>query len=60
MRAITEYRQRARECRERARMVHKLEDENALDHAAQSWERLADRRLRDIQARVATRPTSDS
>jgi hypothetical protein len=43
MRAITVYRERARECRELARMVHRLEDRIALDHAAQSWERLAKR-----------------
>jgi hypothetical protein len=36
MRAVTEYRQRARECRELARMVDKLEDKYALDCAAQS------------------------
>jgi len=41
MRAVTEYRARARECRELARMVHRLEDKYALDCAAQSWERLA-------------------
>jgi len=34
MRAPIEYRERARECRELARMVHKLEDKCALDHAA--------------------------
>jgi hypothetical protein len=51
MRAVTEYRDRARECRELARMVHKLEDKYALDHAAQSWERLAERRERDIEAK---------
>jgi len=49
MRAVTEYRERARECRELARMVHKLEDKYALDHAAQSWERLAERSERDIE-----------
>ena len=50
MRAITEYRDRAQECRTLARMVCKLEDKYALDHAAQSWERLADRRERDFEA----------
>lgn len=50
MRAVTEYRDRARECRELARMVHKLEDKYALDPAAQGWERLAERRERDIEA----------
>ena len=50
MRAVTEYRDRAQECRKLARMVHKLEDKYALDCAAQSWERLADRRERDIDA----------
>jgi hypothetical protein len=50
MRAVTEYRQRARECRELARMVDKLEDKYALDCAAQSWERLAERREHDIGA----------
>jgi hypothetical protein len=50
MRAITEFRARARECRELARMVHSLEDKYALDCAAQSWERLADRRQRDTEA----------
>ena len=49
MRALTDYRERARECRELARMVHKLEDKYALDRAAQGWERLAERRERDIQ-----------
>jgi len=48
MRAVTEYRDRAQECRKLARMVHKLEDKYALD--AQSWERLADRREHDIEA----------
>ena len=43
MRAVTEYRQRARDCRELAGMVHTLDDKLALDHAAQSWERLAER-----------------
>jgi hypothetical protein len=37
MRAVTEYRDRAQECRKLARMVHKLEDKYALDCAAQSW-----------------------
>ena len=50
MRAVTEYRNRAQECRKLATMVHKLEDKYALDCAAQSWERLADRRERDIGA----------
>jgi hypothetical protein len=50
MRAATEYRQRARECRELARMLEKLEDKYALDCAARSWERLAARRERDIEA----------
>ena len=50
MRAVTEYGQRARECRELARMVHKLEDKYALDCAAQSWDRLAERREGDIEA----------
>ena len=50
MRAVTEYRDRAQECRKLARVVHKLEDKYALDCAAQSWERLADRRERDIDA----------
>jgi hypothetical protein len=48
MRAVTEYRLRARECRDLARVVHKLEDKYALDCAAQSWERLADRSERDL------------
>ena len=47
MRAVAEYRDRARECRELARMV--LEDKYALACAAQSWERLADRRERDTE-----------
>jgi hypothetical protein len=34
-------------------MVHKLEDKYALDRAAQSWERLAERRERDIEAEPA-------
>jgi len=50
MRPVTEYRQRARDCRDLARIVHKLEDKYALDCAAQSWERLADRSERDIDA----------
>jgi len=50
MRAVTEYRNRAQECRKLARMVHRLEDKYALDCAAQSWERLADRYERDIAA----------
>jgi hypothetical protein len=59
MRAVTEYRQRARDCRELARMVHKREDRYALDHAAQSWERLAKRCERDIEADAA-QPTPHS
>ena len=43
MRAVIEYRQRARDCHELARMVDTLEDKYALAHAAQSWERLAER-----------------
>jgi hypothetical protein len=50
MRTVTEYRQRARACRELARMLYKLEDKYALDRVAQSWERLAERRERDIEA----------
>jgi hypothetical protein len=50
MRAVTEYRDRARECRKLASVVHKLEDKYALYCAAQSWEGLADRRERDIEA----------
>jgi hypothetical protein len=50
MRAVTEYRKRAWECRKLASMVHNLEDKYALDHAAQSWERLAARQERDIEA----------
>jgi hypothetical protein len=50
MRAVTEYRQRAHECRKLARFVHNLEDKHALDRAAQSWERLADRHERDVEA----------
>ena len=42
MRTVTEYRERARECRELARHVRRIEDKYALDCAAQSWERLAD------------------
>jgi hypothetical protein len=50
MRAITEYRERARECRKLASVVHNLEDKYALDRAAQIWERLAQRRERDFEA----------
>jgi hypothetical protein len=50
MRAVIEYRDRAQECRKLARLVHRLEDKYALDCAAQSWERLADRYERDIAA----------
>ena len=50
MRAVTEYRDRAQECRKLARMVLKLEDKYALVCAAQSWERLADRREREVEA----------
>jgi hypothetical protein len=31
-------------------MVHKLEDKNVLDCAAQGWERLAERHERNIDA----------
>ena len=48
MRPVIEYRLRARVCRELARMVDKLDDKYALDCAAQSWDRLADRYERDI------------
>jgi hypothetical protein len=50
MRAVTEYRKRAWECRKLASMVHDLEDKYALDCAARGWERLADRSERDIDA----------
>jgi hypothetical protein len=50
MRAITEYRHRAQVCRKLAMMVHDLEDKYALDRASQSWERLADRHERDVEA----------
>ena len=50
MRAVTEYRERARECRKLASVVHNLEDKYVLDCAAQSWERLAQQRERDIEA----------
>jgi hypothetical protein len=49
MRAVTEYKDRAQECRKLARNIHKLEDKYALDCAAQSWDRLADRREGDIE-----------
>jgi hypothetical protein len=41
MRLVTEYRERAQQCRKLARMVRKFEDKFELDRAAQSWERLA-------------------
>ena len=50
MRTVTEFRDRAEECRKLARIVCKLEDKYALDHAAKSWERLADRHEREIGA----------
>jgi hypothetical protein len=50
MRAVSEYRERAQECRKLASVVHNLEDKYALDRAAQIWERLAQRRERDIEA----------
>jgi hypothetical protein len=50
MRAVTEFRDRARACRELARMVQKLDDKYALNCAAQSWERLAERCESDIEA----------
>ena len=50
MRAVTEYRDRARECRKLASMVHNVEDKYALDCAAQSWERLAERSEHGIEA----------
>jgi hypothetical protein len=49
MRALIEYRQRARHCRELAKIVDKLEDKYALDCAAQSWDRLAEHLERDIE-----------
>jgi hypothetical protein len=49
MRPVTEYRQRARECRELARMIRNLDDKHALDCAAQSWERLADRSEHELE-----------
>ena len=49
MRPVTEYRQRARECRELARMIRNLDDKHALDCAAQSWERLADRSENELE-----------
>jgi hypothetical protein len=52
MRAVTDYRERARECRELARMVHKLEDNYALNRAARSWERLAGRRGHPLLCRI--------
>jgi hypothetical protein len=46
MRAVAEYRQRARECQLASSIS--LEDKYALDRVAQTWETLAKRRERDI------------
>jgi hypothetical protein len=50
MRTVTEYRERAQQCRKLARMVHNLEDKHVLNRAAQSWERLAEQQECDIEA----------
>jgi hypothetical protein len=50
MRAISEYRERAREYRKLASMVHNLDDKYALDCAAQTCDKLAERRKHDIKA----------
>ena len=41
MRTISEFQNHARECRELAKLVRKLEDKYALDRAAQGWDNLA-------------------
>ena len=50
MRTISEFRNHARECRELAKLVRKLEDKDALDHAAQGWDNLAKLRERELTA----------
>ena len=50
MRTISEFRNHAQECRELAKLVHKLEDKDALDRAAQSWDNLAKLRERELAA----------
>ena len=46
MRAVTEYRKHAEECRALARLMHNRDKKNILKHLAQTWERLADLRER--------------
>jgi hypothetical protein len=41
MHTVAQCRDHAWRCRELAKLVRNLEDKYALDHAAQSWERLA-------------------
>jgi hypothetical protein len=50
MRTISEFRNHARECRELAKLVRKLEDKYALDRAAQGWDNLAKLHERDLAA----------
>ena len=50
MRTISEFRNHARECRELAKLVRKLEDKDALDHAAQGWDNLAKLHERELAA----------
>jgi hypothetical protein len=46
MRAITEYRKHAEECRELATLMHNPDKNNIFKHLADTWERLAEFRER--------------
>jgi hypothetical protein len=48
MRTVAEYRHNAEECRNLAKLLTKAEHKEALDQMAQTWEKLAAQRERDL------------
>jgi hypothetical protein len=55
MRTITEYRRHAEECRRLARQTAGPADRRALEELAETWERLAKLRERDLVPENAAR-----
>jgi hypothetical protein len=50
MDTVAEYRQNATECRKLSQLASKLEDKEALEQLAQTWEKLAASRERELQS----------
>lgn len=48
MRIVAEYRRNAEECRKLAKLLTKAEDKRALEQMAETWEKLAVLRERDL------------